>query len=303
MGARVVDEMPGTSELRIVVGHDLTPGSYRALDLLERQAWPPGTRIRIVTSPTTIGQQPSSFAGPRRWREHSRRVHGTIEEAHAAAAESLGRLVELETKVANEAPGAALIAEARAFDANLLVVGSHGHDLISATLVGSVSAEVARNAACSVLVVKVESDERQLLATDGSATAASAARLMTRLPLFHAGPVRVIAAASARPSYSDQAIDASASLSEPGLDAAGLDARDHAEAIASELRAVGREVAIDVRGDDAATAIIAAAREWPADVVVVGARGTSTLRRLLLGSVAQSVLNGVQSSVLIAREP
>jgi nucleotide-binding universal stress UspA family protein len=59
----------------------------------------------------------------------------------------------------------------------------------------------------------------------------------------------------------------------------------------------------ELRTGDAASQLVAAARDWPADMVVLGSGTTSTLRRLLLGSAARRVLDDVSASVLIAREP
>lgn len=68
-----------------------------------------------------------------------------------------------------------------------------------------------------------------------------------------------------------------------------------------QLAAAGRAVEVQVRLGDPATEVVAAAREWPADIVVIGSNGEPLLRRLLLGSVARKVLHAVPSSVLVAR--
>jgi nucleotide-binding universal stress UspA family protein len=54
---------------------------------------------------------------------------------------------------------------------------------------------------------------------------------------------------------------------------------------------------------DAATAIIAAAHEFEADLVVIGSRGQTGLARMVLGSVARNVLHGSGSSVLVVHPP
>ena len=48
-------------------------------------------------------------------------------------------------------------------------------------------------------------------------------------------------------------------------------------------------------------AVAALARDWAADLVVVGTRGHGLVKRLLLGSTARSVLHHVDASVLITR--
>jgi nucleotide-binding universal stress UspA family protein len=51
----------------------------------------------------------------------------------------------------------------------------------------------------------------------------------------------------------------------------------------------------------AVVTIVRAAESLPADVIVLGTKGHSTLRRLLLGTVAASVIRHAHCSVLIVR--
>lgn len=53
----------------------------------------------------------------------------------------------------------------------------------------------------------------------------------------------------------------------------------------------------------AAVGILEAADESQADLVVVGARGSNALQRLLLGSVSRAVVHGATMPVLVARGP
>jgi nucleotide-binding universal stress UspA family protein len=61
------------------------------------------------------------------------------------------------------------------------------------------------------------------------------------------------------------------------------------------------EVAVQVEDGPADEAIVAAAERLQADLVVVGSTGVTGLRRLLLGSVAASVVKHAATSVLVAR--
>ncbi len=57
-----------------------------------------------------------------------------------------------------------------------------------------------------------------------------------------------------------------------------------------------------VRGD-AAAEIIPVAQESGADLVVVGSRGQTGLKRIVLRSVARNVLVGSDASVLVIHQP
>jgi nucleotide-binding universal stress UspA family protein len=63
-----------------------------------------------------------------------------------------------------------------------------------------------------------------------------------------------------------------------------------------------REVANEVLRGGAAPAIVEAACEWDADLIVVGSHGYGFWSRALLGSVSNSVVHHAPCSVLIVRE-
>jgi nucleotide-binding universal stress UspA family protein len=51
----------------------------------------------------------------------------------------------------------------------------------------------------------------------------------------------------------------------------------------------------------AASEIVSAARDWPADLVVIGSHGRGGLKRALMGSVAEAVMRQAPCPVLVAR--
>jgi nucleotide-binding universal stress UspA family protein len=85
--------------------------------------------------------------------------------------------------------------------------------------------------------------------------------------------------------------------------AAGDRACDVAEQALGRLTDGDREIDVEIRFGDVGAELVAAARVWPADLVVVGAHSRPLLQRLFLGSVARTVLDGVDASVLVARPP
>lgn len=52
-----------------------------------------------------------------------------------------------------------------------------------------------------------------------------------------------------------------------------------------------------------AAEIVKTAKEWPADVIVIGSHGRHGLERALLGSVAERVMRHAPCSVLVVRTP
>jgi len=51
----------------------------------------------------------------------------------------------------------------------------------------------------------------------------------------------------------------------------------------------------------AASEIVQAAKDWPADLIVIGSHGRGGIRRALLGSVAEGVMRQASCPVLVVR--
>lgn len=56
--------------------------------------------------------------------------------------------------VIDGSPAHVIIQEAETFGADLIIVGSHGHEAVAGFLLGSVSQSVALHAKCSVEIVR-----------------------------------------------------------------------------------------------------------------------------------------------------
>jgi len=65
--------------------------------------------------------------------------------------------IKAETKIISGSAAAAIVGEADATGAELLVVGSHGRTGLTRILLGSVAEKVVRTSSCSVLVVRMPS--------------------------------------------------------------------------------------------------------------------------------------------------
>ena len=292
--------------LRIVIAHDLSPEADRAVTAIAAAEWPPSTEARIVTSSTGIGPGPSSFALVREARAHARAVRVSVESAHSRVASTLaGAGISVETSIVTGRPGRAIVRDANRFGADLIVSGARSQSPLVSTFLGSVSSEIAERARCSVLIARVESIGRVILAADDSRATRTAVEIAASWPVFGTTAIRVISVASRPSNYTASVLRADEV--EDAMAESLATARDHArgpiDAALRRLAAAGREVDGRVRVGDPAEEIMAAAREWPADLIVLGASGTSLVRRLILGSVARTVLEGSSSSVLIARRP
>ena len=105
-----------------------------------------------------------------------------------------------------------------------------------------------------------------------------------------------------RPQLVD--VDAGFAAARDG-DAAATDAvtpvLDDAKAVLAQEHVSGTVRALDAYGEDVATVLMRTAAEADADLIVMGTSGRHGLRRLLLGSVAESLLRAADRPVLLVR--
>lgn len=138
---------------------------------------------------------------------------------------------------------------------------------------------------------------RVLVATDGSADASAAVAWVAALPLAASVELRALSVVMLPlgPLDVPPVREYHQSLRD--------EARRAAEAAREALRPRWpRAEALVVEGDPR-EAIVRAAADWRADLLVVGARGLGALARLVLGSVSEHVVHHAPCPVLIVRKP
>jgi nucleotide-binding universal stress UspA family protein len=198
------------------------------------------------------------------------------------------------------APDEVLTAAAHDEHADLIVVGTHGRTGISRFLLGSVASATLRRAPCDVLIVRgapVQATyEKPLLATDFSPAAdraiARAANVFapgTRLHVVHAWQ---LPAGSWGATLLGQARFPWSTV----RDAVLASARAQADKLAAEH---GGTFQVELVQGPPAHVITEHAEHGGHDLIIVGAYGHRGFRRLLLGSVAESIVRHAPCSVLV----
>ncbi len=291
--------------MRILLATDFSPSAETAHALVKRMALPAGSQVRLayaIEPITTV-----ALFAPSALLTITDAAEAEARAQVRAASESLEREgLEVTNVVGYGRAADVVIDECASFAPDLLVVGSRGRGGIATNVLGSVSAEVVDRAPCPVLVARSATLERIVLAEDGSATAAVGARVIAGLPPFAKLPVHVVSVVDvpfpvtlADPTGTATAVEAYRAYEEsmPTLRAShAAFARERAQA----LELLGVTATAEQREGDAAYELITAAQEHKADCIVVGSRGQTGLRRLVLGSVARGVLFHAPCSVLIA---
>jgi nucleotide-binding universal stress UspA family protein len=296
--------------MRVLLATDGSRSADRARDLTASLPWPDGTVIRVVSGLEPRGDLfgapwvlPTADDLDRMEEELLRHVNDTLDDAERRLAKPG---ISVERLILRDRPGTAVVEEARAWGADLIVLGNRGHSRIGTMILGSTSAEVVDHAPCPVLVARDDVLAEIVLAEDGSPGARLAERVLTDWRVFHATPVGVLSVAETgipwNAGMAAGLYDEVMASYWKDVETARGQVHELAEATAQRLRVEGIAATAHVREGDAAHEIVEYAREKPHRMVVMGSRGHTGLARLVLGGVARNVLTHAPGSVLIVRE-
>ncbi|MGW5452819.1 universal stress protein [Nocardia sp. NPDC003979] len=213
------------------------------------------------------------------------------DEAAAEASASASAIAEIPVSATAVEGSAVAVLRSRSASARLVVVGSRGLGALRRTLLGSVSTSIARHADCPVAVIPealVHADGPVVVGVDGSECSVDA--------------IGIAFDEAARRGARLVAVNA---WSEFYRYEARSTMQTEAEALLSESLAGYAEkypeVQVDrvVVEDRPARAVLHTSEG--AQLIVVGSHGRGGFAGMTLGSVAQAVLHGAESPVIVAR--
>jgi nucleotide-binding universal stress UspA family protein len=282
--------------MRVLFATDGSEASEAAASWLAVFPLPPDARA-LVLAVQELPPSPLDIPTVRDFRR------ALIDEARHTAGRTAAALRErfatIETRVVTGDPRERIVDVAAEWDADLMVVGARGLGAIASALLGSVSLAVARHAPCPVLVVRpaVRPLHSIVVAFDGSAGAQRAARFVSTLPVPTEVGVRLVGVV-APPRIPSAGPGRTAALATAASKVTAARRRELETAMDKATAQLdgpkaSRELAVGAPADTLA--------RLDADLIVLGARGLGTLKRLLLGSVSEHVLRHAQCPVLIVR--
>ncbi|MCC6630218.1 MAG: universal stress protein [Chloroflexi bacterium] len=227
----------------------------------------------------------------------------------ATTAEALAQAgVETHVQLADGLPAGAIVATGRQFD--LIAMATHGRSGIGRWVYGSVADKVLRGATAPVLLVRAQEapapparPRRIIVPLDGSALAEQTLPLATLVARGAGAQIVLLQsvfwaelAAADYPYGYGPAIQAEDVFGE-----AEADASDYLTSVSGRLQAEGVAVRSAIRFEAAADAILAGAADEGADLIVMSTHGRGGLGRWVYGSVADRVLRGATTPVLLVR--
>jgi nucleotide-binding universal stress UspA family protein len=294
--------------MRVMLATDGSGSAAVAAELVGNIRWPSGTAIDIVRVIGEGGQDlvagPWPAVGFRSSFEAQTETVRNAQEALAALAEPLQKSgLKTADFVLNGRPADSLLAWIECHRPDVVIVGSRGVSPFERALVGSVSAELVDGSPVPVLVARRPTLDRVLVAVDGSDIASQAVATVRGWPFLAMAEIRTVSVAPEHARWwPDELLASGTGVADAAHEAAQESLVEHdgiAGEAAATLRAAGFKASSEVRSGSPASTIVALARDWDADLVIMGSHGRTGLARLLLGSVARNVLHHASCSVLI----
>ena len=289
--------------MRVLMATDGSDEARAAAAWMAQFPLPTASRLRVVS---VVSIPPSPIDIPT-VREFATALREAAKQAATEARRLLApRFADSDALVLEGDAREAILRAAEEWSADLIVLGARGLGALAGFLLGGVSLNVARQARCSVLVVKHGADLMRgiLIGIDGSDHAAVAAAFVARLPLDPAAVVRLVGVVQPPtvPGTTPRFVQSLV------RDAIAQIVKEHTVSLeramakaAAPLEGVVKKVEHQVLVGHVVDTLLSTAVKNDASLVVVGARGVGTLQRLLLGSVSESVLRHADRPVLIVR--
>ncbi len=199
---------------------------------------------------------------------------------------------EVETHVVRGTPHRRIIGIAGTIGADLTIVGSRGKSPLENRVIGSTARNLARTTVTPLLVNRIERGieepevvrehlfRRMLFATDFSENADRAFELFEYL---RGATQEVMLIHVETPKDPDRDENSEELLGD----------------LAAQLEAFGIVTETSVRQGDPAEEILTVESEYDPATILVGSRGHSRLRRLLLGSVSEDIVSRAAGNVLL----
>lgn len=284
--------------MRILVAVDTITTLDIVLNYIEARSWPKGSEVGIlsVVEDETIP--------PETWRttgyglstiRHEMRRRG--EQISTLAVERLRRSgIPAQVTITRGDPAFLIPFAARKWSSDLILIRANNRMNFRNWLLGSVAKSVVESAHCSVEVVRTptaSSGMRILLATDGSDASLAASEEVAQVKWPEGAEVKVVSVIN----------PIKYSLEEIGF-SHGKESEHAHYAIGKTVKVLVNtplKITAEVIAGMRARQIIARARDWHADLIVVGTEERTGLKRLMSRGTAVAVANRAHCSVRVVR--
>lgn len=293
--------MSPTKRFHVLIATDGSTSARAAMATAIRLPWPDGTRGSAVVAEEVRAEYRRAI------------LLAVLDRTSEFIARSASRALRRrwpdgDVRVVDASPVDAIVTEARRVRADVIVMGWRGHGPARRLLAGSVSRGVMRAAPCAVLIARRPMRELRhvVVGVDGSENAERAVKFLAaleapqgaRVTVFRAVDIMRTPAHGLAPRAARATVAAEVTRINASRRAA---ARKDLSQAAKRLAVGGWKVDQVITDGAPLRDLLAAVSTVGADLLVVGARGVTGLRRLFLGSVAEGALNRSPVPVLVVR--
>jgi nucleotide-binding universal stress UspA family protein len=304
--------------MKILIAYDGSDCSDIALNDLRNAGLPEEADVLILSAadtfiPAESGDEEVPAALERvitRAREHANEAVETARfnaERAAATVLSMFPKWKIATSSRVDSPAWAIVNTSEEWNPDLIWLGSHGYGFFHKARLGSVSEKVLMEVKCSVHVAKRPehaSNEplRIVLGFDGSNDSRGALRSLakrsypegTKVHVLSVMDLRMVTALGFLSGFAEEMIDITRDDDQEIV-------QKLVDSAVKELRANGFDASGSVQEGDPKKMIVKHAEEWQADLIVVGAHGTTRTERFLMGSVSSAITSRAHCSVEVIR--
>jgi len=299
---------------KILVAYDGTPGAEQALKDMLHAGFPQRAEAKVLTI-ADVWLPPAPPEGTHPDDPHYVATHEkateVVRQAGKIAVEGARRVHELfpNWMVSNgataDSPAWGIIAEAKRWGADVIVIGSHGRNPLEKFFLGSISYKVAAEAECSVRITRPREHSGHraaqiMVAIDGSADSQRAAEEVMNRHWSRGAEIQLLAVIDDKLKTSLFRFASRSSVAPEANAAEG-----HLKSTLEQIRErfVERQIPAQthiLEGDPKNT-ILRQATKWDVDSVFLGARGIEHGNRLYLGTLASAICTRAHCSVEIVR--
>lgn len=274
------------------------------LKFIEARSWPQGTEAGVLSvledETVPIETWRAEGYGVAAVRREMRRRGEQLSALVIKRLEAIG--IPAQVTIMRGDPAFLIPFAARKWSSDLILIRANNRMNFRNWMLGSVAKSVVESAPCSVEVVRartaVESSAagtnmRILLATDGSDTSLAASRALAEMEFPEGAEVKVVSVIN----------PIRYSLEEIGL-ARGKESERAHQAIGKSvnvLRSAPMKITAEVIAGRRVQQIVARAKDWDADLIVVGTQERTGLKRLMSRGTAVAVANRAHCSVRVVR--
>jgi len=297
----------GNRFARVLTATDGSPSSQRAAGVAAEIAKDFDSEVTVLSAIPSI----SKTVAPLEGEYYSRLINSADDNADRAAEIFKKAGVEVSEKEIPQGRSSVvetIVEYASKEKIDLIVMGTRGMGGFKRAVLGSVSSGVAEHAPCATLVVrpgkKPAALKRILVATDGSQHAQRALETAVDMAKGMDAELRIVHVVFVPTLFWSMGVPGAAIPTdkiEEDAEKAGRELLSKAGKLATDagVTNVKQELVTDLVSP--AQGIVQLAIHDEADVIVIGTRGNGGFKKLLLGSVANSVLHYAECSVLVTR--